>query len=219
MSHPAPPIVAAGESIERASFIHIDAHAGPRLGYSDTEWPLVRRLIHTSGDFAFNGLTKIHPRAMAAGREALARACTLVVDVNMIRAGLTSRRLHPLGVKVYQFNDDAEVIRRAIEEQTTRTVQAIRLAWQRGLLEGGVVAIGNAPTALMETIRLVQEHGARPALVIGVPVGFIAAEESKNMLMTLETPPWITIQGTKGGSTLAVATLHTLMDMALEAKV
>ncbi|MBF0140813.1 MAG: precorrin-8X methylmutase [Magnetococcales bacterium] len=219
MTHTAPPLVDAGAAIERASFAHIDAHAGPRAGYDDGAWSLVRRLIHTSGDFAFNGLTRLHPQALAAGREALARGCPVVVDVSMIQAGLTPRRLGPLGVTVHQFNHDAEVIRLAVAEKTTRTVQAMRMAWRRGVLAGGVVAIGNAPTALLEVIRLVREEGVRPALIIGVPVGFIAAAESKEELMTLDAPPWIAVRGTKGGSTLAVAALHTLMDRALEGKV
>ncbi|HIJ82774.1 MAG: Precorrin-8X methylmutase [Magnetococcales bacterium] len=218
MNHLAPPIVAAGLEIENASFAYIDTHAGARMGYTDEQWPLVRRLVHTSGDFDFNGLTRFHPQAVAAGRAALARGCPLVVDVNMIQAGLTLRRLRPLDVHVHQFNADAEVIRLAVEEQTTRTVQAMRQAWRRGLLDQGVVAIGNAPTALLELIRLVTEEGVRPALVIGMPVGFVSAAESKELLMTLAMPPWIAIQGTKGGSTLAVAALHALMDLALESK-
>ncbi|MBF0109206.1 MAG: precorrin-8X methylmutase [Magnetococcales bacterium] len=213
-----PPIVAAGQEIETASFEYIDAHAGSRQGYAEAEWPLVRRLIHTSGDFEFNGLTRFHPEALMAGREALMQGAPLVVDVSMIRAGLTRRRLEPLGIEVHQFNADPEVIRGAVAEKTTRTVQAMRLAWRRGLLQGGVVAIGNAPTALLELIRLVREEGVLPALVIGMPVGFISAAESKDLLMTLDRPPWISICGTKGGSTLVVAALHALMDLALEGK-
>ncbi|MEO5329919.1 MAG: precorrin-8X methylmutase [Magnetococcus sp. THC-1_WYH] len=215
MSHLAPPIVAAGQDIENASFLYIDSQIGPHAHYTAEQWSLVRRLIHTSGDFEFNGLTRFHPQAMAAGRDAFARGCPLVVDVSMIQAGVTSRRLQPLGVRIHQFNADAEVIRLATEERTTRTVQAMRLAWRRGLLDHGVVAIGNAPTALLELIRLVQEEGVRPALIIGVPVGFISAVESKDLLMTLEEPPWISTYGTKGGSTLAVAALHAVMDLAL----
>ncbi|MBF0144914.1 MAG: precorrin-8X methylmutase [Magnetococcales bacterium] len=215
MNQLAPPIVAAGQEIESASFRHIDAHAGPHPGYTDEQWPLVRRLIHTSGDFEFNGLTRFHPEAMAAGREALARGAPLVVDVNMIQAGLTPRRLLPLNLRIHQFNADPEVIRLATVEGTTRTVQAMRMAWRRKLLDQGVVAIGNAPTALLEVIRLIREEGVRPSLVIGMPVGFISAAESKDVLMTLEDPPWIAIQGTKGGSTLVVAALHALMDLAL----
>ncbi len=213
---PPPPIVAAGAAIESASFDVIDARAGDRSGYDDRQWTLVRRLIHTSGDFEFNGLTRFHPRAVEAGTAALRRGAPLLVDVEMIRAGLTRRRLQPLGVDVHQFNADPEVIARAKAEGTTRTVQAVRHALRRGLLQGGIAAIGNAPTALLEIVRLVREEKLRPALIIGVPVGFISAAESKEALMTIGDIPWIAIRGTKGGSTLAVAALHALMDLALE---
>ena len=203
-----PPIVPAGAAIESASFRHIEAMTPNRGDYEPAQWTVVRRLIHTSGDFDFNGLTRFHPRAMTA----LARGHSLVVDVEMIRAGLTQRRLNALDLTVYQFNADAEVIARAQREGTTRLVQAMRLAWRRGLLNGGVVAIGNAPTALLEVIRLIQTEGVRPALVVGMPVGFISAAESKEALMTVTEIPWITVQGTKGGSPLVVAALHALMD-------
>lgn len=213
---PPPPIVPAGAAIEAASFRIIDAGAGDRSAYDDRQWRIVRRLIHTSGDFAFNGLTRFHPDAIKAGVAACRRGAALFVDVEMIRAGLTSRRLEPLRMTVHQFNADPEAIARARAEGTTRTVQAVREAWRRGLLEGGLIAIGNAPTALLEVLRLVREEGLRPALIVGVPVGFISAAESKAALMDCAEAPWIAIQGTKGGSTLAVATLHALMDLALD---
>ncbi|MBF0157046.1 MAG: precorrin-8X methylmutase [Magnetococcales bacterium] len=219
MAEPPPPpapIVAAGEAIEVASFRHIDASVADRSRYDDRQWPLVRRLIHTSGDFDFNGLTRFHPRAMEAGIAALAAGRPVTVDVAMIRAGLTPRRLLPLGIAVHQFNADPEVVASAVAEGTTRTVQAMRTAWRRGLLTDAIIAIGNAPTALLEVIRLIDREGLRPALVIGFPVGFIRAAESKESLSQVTAAPWITIDGTKGGSTLVVAALHTLMDLALE---
>ncbi len=210
-----PPIVPAGAAIESASFRVIDAQAGDRSAYDAQQWHIVRRLIHTSGDFAFNGLTHFHPQAIETGIAAFQRGVPLIVDVEMIRAGVTRRRLQPLGVKIHQFNADPEVITNALTEGTTRTVQAIRTAWRRGLLDGGIAAIGNAPTALLEILRLVQEEKVRPALIVGVPVGFISAVESKETLMVTTDIPWISIQGSKGGSTLAVAALHALMDLAL----
>ncbi|MBF0399479.1 MAG: precorrin-8X methylmutase [Magnetococcales bacterium] len=213
-----PPIVPAGAAIEAASFRLIEAEIGEQEIYDAQQWPVVRRLIHTSGDFALHGLTAFHPAAITEGVAALSRGAPLIVDVEMIRAGLTSRRLTPLGLTVHQWNADPQVIAQAQAEGTTRSVQAMRHGWRSGLLTGSVVAIGNAPTALLELIRLVRQEGVRPALVIGVPVGFIAAAESKEALMTLAECPWITIRGTKGGSTLAVAALHALMDLALESR-
>ncbi|MBF0380968.1 MAG: precorrin-8X methylmutase [Magnetococcales bacterium] len=210
-----PPIVPAGAAIESASFKVIEENSGDHSAYDEKQWNIVRRLIHTSGDFAFNGLTKFHPKAIKAAINALQSGAPLIVDVEMIRAGLTARRLEPLGVKVYQYNADAEVIKQAKLEGTTRTVQAVRTAWRKGLLEGGICAIGNAPTALLEILRLIEEENVRPALIVGVPVGFISAAESKTALMGISSVPWVSIDGTKGGSTLAVAALHALMDLAL----
>ncbi|MBF0454525.1 MAG: precorrin-8X methylmutase [Magnetococcales bacterium] len=212
---PSPPIVPAGAAIESASFRVIEERAGDHSHYDPQQWNVVRRLIHTSGDFDFNGITHFHPEAILAATSAFLRGAPLVVDVEMIRAGVTQRRLEPLGVTVYQFNADPQVIALAKKEATTRTVQAVRTAWRQGLLEGGVAAVGNAPTALLEMIRLIKEENLRPALIIGVPVGFISAAESKEALMKVDEVPWISIQGSKGGSTLAVATLHALMDIAL----
>ncbi len=217
MSHPPPPIVPAGAAIEAASFRLIEAQVGNHGDRDPGQWRVVQRLIHTSGDLSFQDLTRFHPQAVPAAVEALRRSAPLIVDVEMIRAGLTARRLVPLGLMVHQWNADPAVIAQAQAEGTTRAVQAMRHGWRSGLLTGGIVVIGNAPTALLEIIRLVREEGVRPALIIGVPVGFIAAAESKEALMTLADPPWIAIQGTKGGSTLAVAALHALMDLALEA--
>ncbi|MBF0183250.1 MAG: precorrin-8X methylmutase [Magnetococcales bacterium] len=211
-----PPIVAAGAAIEAASFQLIEAQAGDHSCYEARQWSLVRRLIHTSGDFDFNGLTCFHPQAVNSGITALRRGGKIIVDAEMIRAGITRRRLQPLGLSVLQWNAEPAVIAAAQATGTTRSTQAIRQLWQAGHLSGSVVAIGNAPTALLEVIRLIQEEQCLPALILGLPVGFISAAESKEVLMALEAPPWITIRGSKGGSTLAVAALHALLDMALE---
>lgn len=211
-----PPIVPAGAAIEAASFRLIEDQIGDQKIYDTQQWPVVRRMIHTSGDLALHGFIHFHPQAVSAGVQAFRQGVPLIVDVEMIRAGLTARRLAPLRLTVHQWNADPQVIAQAQAEGTTRSVQAMRHGWRKGLLTGSVVAIGNAPTALLELIRLLQEEGVRPALIVGVPVGFIAAAESKEALMMRHDIPWITIRGTKGGSTLAVSALHALMDLALD---
>ena len=120
-------------------------------------------------------------------------------------------------MKTHQFISDADVIDAAKAEDTTRAVQAMRKAQRLGLLEGAIVGIGNAPTALIELVRLVREEGVRPALVVGMPVGFVSAAESKDLMAELAEVPWIVIRGRKGGSTLVVAALHALLALA-EAK-
>ena len=206
-------LTSAGRSIEHESFAIIDREAGPN-NYPAEQWPLVRRLIHASGDFDFNGLTAFHPEAVAAGIAALRAGRPIVADVEMIAVGLSRPRLAHFGVSVHHFIADADVIRQAQSENSTRAVQAMRKAWRLGLLDGSLVAIGNAPTALLEVIRVVREEGVRPGLIIGMPVGFVSAAESKEALSTINEVPWVLTRGRKGGSTLVVAALHALLALA-----
>ncbi len=207
-------LTAAGRAIEHDSFAIIDAEAGPH-DYTPEQWPLVRRMIHANADFEFNGLTAFHPDAMQAGLAAVLRGNTPVVaDVEMICVGLSRPRLAHFGMHTHHYISDPDVIERAHAEETTRAVQAMRKAWREGTLEGAIVGIGNAPTALYEVIRLIREEGVRPALVVAMPVGFVSAAESKAEMMQVTEVPWIAIRGRKGGSTLVVAAIHALLGLA-----
>ncbi|MDD2990063.1 MAG: precorrin-8X methylmutase [Zoogloea sp.] len=207
-------LTAAGRAIEHDSFAIIDREVGPHA-YRPEQWPLVRRMIHANADFEFNGLTAFHPASMSAGlARILAGDTPLVADVEMICVGLSAPRLAHFGIHTHQFISDPDVIAAARAEDTTRAVQAMRKAWRQGLLDGAIIGIGNAPTALIEVVRLIREEGLRPALVIGMPVGFVAAAESKDLLMEIDSVPWIAIRGRKGGSTLVVAAVHALLGLA-----
>lgn len=207
-------LTAAGRAIEHDSFAIIDAEAGPHA-YSADQWPVVRRMIHANADFEFNGLTDFHPAAVEAGLAAILKGGTpIVADVEMICVGLSASRLKHFGVTTHHFISDADVIAQAQAEDTTRAVQAMRKAHRQGLLDGAIVGIGNAPTALIEVVRLIKEEGARPALVIGMPVGFVSAAESKDLMAEVQDVPWIVIRGRKGGSTLVVAAIHALLGVA-----
>ena len=207
-------LTAAGRAIEHDSFAIIDAEAGPH-DYTAEQWPLVRRMIHANADFEFNGLTAFHPQAMQAGLAAVLKGGTpIVADVEMICVGLSKPRLAHFGIGTHHFISDPDVIEQAKAEETTRAVQAMRKAHRAGKLDGAIVGIGNAPTALIEVIRLIREEGVRPALVIGMPVGFVSAAESKDLLMSVDEVPWIAIKGRKGGSTLVVAAIHAMLSLA-----
>ena len=204
----------AGQAIEHDSFAIIDQEVGPH-GYTPQQWPIVRRMIHANADFDFNGLTRFHPDAVRAGLQAMLRGGTpIVADVEMICVGLSKPRLAHFGMMTHQFISDADVIAQARAEDTTRAVQAMRKAQRLGLLDGAIIGIGNAPTALIELVRLIREDGVRPALVVGMPVGLVSAADSKALMAGLDSVPWIVIDGRKGGSTLVVAALHALLALA-----
>ncbi|MDA8257302.1 MAG: precorrin-8X methylmutase [Betaproteobacteria bacterium] len=207
-------LTAAGRAIEHDSFAIIDAEAGPHA-YTAEQWPLVRRMIHASADFEMNGLTAFHPEALPAGMAAVLKGGTPVVaDVEMICVGLSKPRLKHFGLTTHHHISDADVITAAQAEGGTRAVQAMKKAQRLGTLDGAIVGIGNAPTALLELARLIREEGVRPALVLAMPVGFVSAAESKEAMMAIDEVPWIAIRGRKGGSTLVVAAIHALLSLA-----
>jgi precorrin-8X/cobalt-precorrin-8 methylmutase len=203
-----------GRSIEDGSFAVIDAEVGPH-SFSPAEWQVVRRVIHATADFEFKTLMCLHPEAIAAGVRALRGGCPVLVDVKMIAAGLSEERLGAYGCAVHSYISDADVIATARANDSTRAIEAMRKAHRLGTLDGAVVAIGNAPTALLEVVRLVKEAGAQPALVIGVPVGFVSAAESKEAALTMALPT-IVARGRKGGSPIAVAVIHALLALSAE---
>jgi precorrin-8X/cobalt-precorrin-8 methylmutase len=199
-----------GRRIEDESFAIIDREVGPHDFPAD-QWEVVRRVIHATADFEFKSLMRFHPSAVQRGIEALRKGCPIIVDVKMITAGLNEERLGAYGCRVHSYISDEDVIATAKAKNSTRAIEAMGKAARLGTLDGAIVAVGNAPTALLETVRLVREENARPALVIGVPVGFVSAAESKEAAMGLETVPYIVSRGRKGGSTIAVAIIHALL--------
>jgi len=203
-------MTALGRAIEDDSFAIIDREVGPH-DHSKTEWEVVRRVIHATADFEFKWTTRFGNDAITSGCDALKRGAPIVVDVKMIRVGLNAARLTQFGCAVHDFIDDEGVIARAKANGTTRAVEAMREG--KALLHGGIVAVGNAPTALLEIVRLHHEEGVTPALVLGMPVGFVNAAESKELVMTTGIP-YVVTRGRKGGSTITVAALHALMNVA-----
>jgi precorrin-8X/cobalt-precorrin-8 methylmutase len=204
-----------GRNIEDNSFAIIDKEAGAHE-FEPAEWQVVRRVIHATADFDFKRLMRFHPQAIAAGVAALRGGCPVLVDVRMIAAGLNEERLRAYGCTVTSYISDDDVIATAKANNSTRAIESMRKARRLGKLDGAIVAIGNAPTALFEVVRLVREEGAKPALVVGVPVGFVSAAESKAAAADLPTP-FIVAEGRKGGSPIAVAILHALLLLSTEA--
>ncbi len=202
-------IVPAGRRIEAESFAIIDREAGAH-GLAPRTWTVVRRVIHATADFEFQRSLEVHPSAVEAGVAALRGAAPVVADVRMIAAGLPR-------LAIRCFIGDEDVARAARERGSTRAAEAMRKASRLALLDGGVIAVGNAPTALAELQRLVEEEGVRPALVVAVPVGFVGAVESKEAALRLPVP-WIVARGRKGGTPVAVAILNALAILAEEGR-
>jgi len=198
--------------IERRSFAIIDAEVGAHR-YDAQQWPLVRRIIHTTADFEFATVTCFSPAAVSAGIAALRRGEKVLCDTNMVRAGVNKARLAGFGSEIVCHVADPEIARQAKAQGVTRSLLAMR----RGVAEGcGIFLIGNAPTALFELLALMKAGVARPSLVVGVPVGFVGAAESKEALLASNLP-FITCRGRKGGSAIAAAILNALMILAAEA--
>jgi precorrin-8X/cobalt-precorrin-8 methylmutase len=204
-----------GRSIEDGSFAIIDREAGPTT-FSPAQWQVVRRVIHATADFEFKELIHFQANAIDRGIAALRGGCPVLVDVKMISAGLNEDRLSAYGCEVYSFISDPDVIETAKRENSTRAIESMRKAHRLGLLDNAVIAIGNAPTALLEIVRLVRDENARPALVIGVPVGFVSAAESKEAVLSVPSISAIVARGRKGGSPIAVAIIHALLLLSTE---
>ncbi len=203
----------AGQQIEHDSFAIVDKETGTH-NYPADQWQIVRRMIHATADFEFNGLARFHPYAVKAGLQAISNGANIIADVEMICVGLSQPRLAHFGVTTHHFIADEDVIAQAKAENTTRAVQAMRKAHKARLLDNSIIAVGNAPTALLEINRLIHEENIKPSLIVGMPVGFVSAEESKDIISQLSDTPWIITQGRKGGSTLVVSAIHALLALA-----
>lgn len=167
------------------------------------------RIIHAAGDPDYAKIIRVHPKAIAAGQAALQAGCNIFCDVEMVRTGINKRRLAEFGGQAFCLVADAAVAQEAKAAGITRSMAAMRKFGSQ--LNGAIVAIGNAPTALFEVLRMIKEEQIKPALIIGVPVGFVGAAESKELLHESAPVPYITVLGNKGGSPIAAAAVNAVM--------
>jgi precorrin-8X/cobalt-precorrin-8 methylmutase len=199
------------DEIDRQSLNMVEASLPGSLRLSADEKFVVCRVVRAEGDPQISEAVRFSPGAVEGGVKALQTGARILTDVRMVEVGISKALLARQGVATDCRIDTQDVAERARQEQTTRSVSAIReLA---PLMEGSVVAIGNAPTALLALLDLVAEGSARPALVIGMPVGFVACAESKEELQRSDLP-FITVQGRRGGSSAAAATVNALLILA-----
>ncbi|MCS7463724.1 precorrin-8X methylmutase [Paenibacillus doosanensis] len=204
------PLTVQPQEIEEQSFRMITEELGEHP-YTDEQYSVVQRVIHASADFELGRSMLFHKDAVQAGIQAIRAGKTIVADVQMVQVGISKPRIAKFGGDVKVYISDPDVMEEAKRLNTTRAIISIRKAIREA--DGGIFAIGNAPTALLELIRLVKEGEAKPGLVIGVPVGFVSAAESKEELAKLDIP-FITNVGRKGGSPVAVASVNAISLMA-----
>jgi precorrin-8X/cobalt-precorrin-8 methylmutase len=175
--------------------------------FSGLEERIAVRLIHTSGNVELARSIEFSPGFGVAARDALRAGAPILCDAKMIAIGVTRARL-PAQNEIYCLLDDPRVPGLARELSTTRSAAAFSLLRDR--LDGAVVAIGNAPTALFRLLELLDETSARPAAIIGVPVGFVGAAESKAALEQDGRVPSLVVRGRAGGSAMAVAAINAI---------
>ncbi|MBW0001176.1 MAG: precorrin-8X methylmutase [Verrucomicrobia bacterium] len=195
--------------IERKSF-EIIAAARDWSTFPEAERDVLKRLVHTTGDTGIVEDVFISAGALEAGLRALARRCPIATDVTMVQSGLRRTLLERFGIETFCAVHDEETRLLAAATGCTRSAAGIRRAWERFGNET-VLAIGDAPTAVEETVRLVREHRWRPQLVIGLPVGFVGTRECKDQLRRCVHIPRITNRGTRGGSPWAAAVVNALL--------
>jgi precorrin-8X/cobalt-precorrin-8 methylmutase len=199
--------VTDGAEIYRRSFATIRAEA--RLDHLPEDAHVVAvRMVHASGDVDLTEHIAVHPRLVSAARGALQAGAPVLTDAHMIASGITRARL-PRDNEVVCTLRDERVPALAQAWGTTRSAAAVSLWGDR--LDGSVVAIGNAPTALFHLLETIADGGPRPAAIVGIPVGFIGSAESKTALA--ENPfdiPWLVVHGRRGGSALAASAVNAL---------
>lgn len=200
------------DNIEQRSFEIIDSEVPEPRPFAGDEWTIARRLIHTTADFDLLNHIIIHPEAIVAGVNAIKNGCTIFTDTEMARSGIPVRRTTPFGCTTQCLLNRPDVVEKAQETGSTRAQAAMDAAAPE--IGNSIMVIGNAPTALIRLMQHLENGGTPPALIVGMPVGFVNAAESKEILLAQSTVPYITIRGRKGGSPLAAATVNALAILA-----
>lgn len=196
-------------SIEKQSFDIIESEIGSH-DYEENEWSVVRRVIHATADFDFARSDKIlfHKNAFVSVFKAFEKKCHIVTDVEMVLHGINKRSVSMLGLNTVCMINDPRL--KDIAKKTNRTRSELAMQESANKINNGIVIIGNAPTALYEVLSLIKAKEIDPFLVIGIPVGFVSAVESKQDLSKIDSP-FITNIGRKGGSSAASSIINSLM--------
>ncbi len=195
--------------IENRSFEIITDELGDKV-FPELEGKIIKRMIHTTADFQYADITAIHPEAVESALDALKKGCKIYTDTKMALSGINKRALAKHQCEVYCLVDDPKVAIEAKERGITRSMVGMEKAMEDESTK--IFVVGNAPTALFMLCQYIDENKVKPNLIIGVPVGFVGAKESKDELVKRDVP-YITTLGRKGGSTVAAAIVNALLYM------
>lgn len=200
------------EEIENKSFEIITQELSEKgIQLNPEEEMVIKRAIHTSADFDYAENLKFSANAVNLGIEALKSGISIVTDTNMAASGINKAAAKRLGIHVHCFMADEDIAIKAKADKTTRAAKCMDKAAEMG--EDFIIAVGNAPTALIRLKELIDEKKIKPRLIIAVPVGFVNVVESKEMIASLDIP-YIVAMGRKGGSNIAAAICNALLYLA-----
>lgn len=198
------------EDIEKKSFEIITKELG-EITLEDRLAPIIKRVIHTTADFDYLNNLCFSENVVEQAIKAIKNGAAIVTDTNMALSGINKQALSKGGGTAHCFMAEEDVAREAKEKNVTRASISMEKALQ--LKKQIIFAIGNAPTALIKLEELIREKKVQPALIIGVPVGFVNVIESKELIMKTDVP-YIVAKGRKGGSNVAAAIVNALLYMA-----
>ena len=196
--------------IEKRSMEIIESEIGDMSSFSERERLIVKRCVHTTADFDYKKNLRFSENAAEKGITALKSGAVIVTDTQMAFSGISKPACKSLGVGTYCFMSDPDVAAAAKERGVTRAVVSVDKAVERFSEKQLIFAVGNAPTALIRLYDHITEHGFRPALIIGVPVGFVNVVEAKELIMSTDIP-YIVAAGRKGGSNVAAAIVNAML--------
>ena len=195
-------------AIENRSFEMIEEEMGTH-NFTPDELQVVKRVIHTTADFDYGNIIYLSPNAVEHGVSVLKKGAKIYTDTNMALAGINKRALANLGCEIMCYVNDDEVREEAKKRNVTRSIVGVEKAAREGF---NFFVFGNAPTALFTLKELTETGKASPEFIIGAPVGFVGAKESKEAAEELSVP-MITIRGRKGGSNVSAAIVNALLYM------
>lgn len=198
------------QDIEKRSF-EIISEGMKRKDFTEEELKVVMRMIHTTGDFDYENIAVIKNDAINVGIETIKKGARIVTDTKMGFSGINKTALNKSGCTLDCYIGDPRVFEVSKERGITRSMAAVEMAAEKGC---DIFVVGNAPTALFRIGELIKEGKISPSLIVGVPVGFVGAAESKEYIREFDIPSISTI-GTKGGSNVAAAVINALLYMAV----